>query len=124
MSDFDPLPRHGNRHDSSFDALKLVLSMIEMKGRIEREIGKRGKIVPIPERINKLAVNLQHMGIRYQRRAFYHFESEEGYVKEFGEWMIRTYAEVCGTVAGVWEHDGVPFNPAVHLRKQKKIFTG
>lgn len=120
----DPLPSFGNKHDSSFDALKLILTLIEMKGRVEREIGKRGRIVPVPDRINKLAVNVQNIGIRYQRRAFYHYESEEGYIKEFGEWLISTHAEVTGTRAGAWEHQGVPFNPAVHLRKQKKIFTG
>jgi len=121
---FDPLPKHGRKHESSFDALKLVLSMIEMKGRIEREIGKRGRVVPIPQRIEQLAMNLHDIGRRFQRRNFTHYESEEGYIKEFGEWMIRTYAEVCGTVAGEWSHEGVPFNPELHLRKQKKIFTG
>lgn len=120
----DPLPTHGKKYNSSLDAVNLVCALVEMKGRVEKEIGKRGRVVNIPERINRVAVNVAKIFQRFERKQFFHFESEESYIKEFGEWLIQTHAEVTGTRAGEWIHKGVAFNPAVHLRKPTRIFTG
>lgn len=113
----DPLAISGRRYASSFDAVQLVCYLVEMKARVEREIGKRGKVVPVPARIHSLSVNMKNMLERYRRRQFWHWEAEEGFVREFGEWLIATYANVCSTQARPWEHKGVPFDPASHLRR-------
>lgn len=111
------LPISGRRYQSSFDAVHLVPTLIEMKQRVEREMQKRGVIMNIPQRIHDLADAVAVVLTRYRRRNFTHFESEEGYIREFGEWLIRTHAEITHTTARAWEHEGVPFN-VLMLREQ------
>ena len=121
------LPQNGQRHDSSMDCRMLVFKVISQKKIVESELKNRinvgraedqeaiGRYSSPPQRIHDLADVMAKIANRYNSRLFFHYEIEEGYIREFGEWLIEAFAALTKTTGQPWD-----FPPSI-LRTKKKL---
>ena len=129
---YEALTPTGRVYQSSDDCVDLVFQLLQHRIRLLKEIIKRHSVVAVPVRIHQLSESIVRIRKRHLSGDHRHYESEEGWIREFGEWLIQKFAEVSGTPCGKWEFavkgpDGeptgevIPFDPVTHLRKRIKI---
>jgi len=99
------LPRSGRQFKSSRDCIVLVTELMNQKKRVELEVKKRKVDSKFTQRHHDLTDAIVRMKKRFDKRQFMHYDSEETYIREFGQFLITRFADLTGTTAKPWEYD-------------------
>ncbi len=97
------LPRTGRKFTSSKDCRELVRELILKRKEVAKEAYKRHRDYPIPQKTKEQSVAVTKIFERHGAGFGFHYESEEAYIKDFGDWLREAYCDLAGHPLRPWD---------------------
>lgn len=118
----DPLTPTGRKFDSTVGLHALCEEIVNQFRQTLHEFKKRHVEPPRIPRVEQLLASVIAIMNRHKQGQIFHYEIEENWMEELGDWTIKEYARI--TKTGGDREIGKWFPERSILRKSTTIYTG